>query len=271
MKTKIDLAIALEGNYMEVGQSMRIVCPACSDHERTCGITRSSEGILYMCHRSSCGVRGFVPTRADFTALAAPKVKELKPYYGHTMQLEDEDYKFLGDKYEMPRWWISGTIYRNEYEEYVLPIAGPSELIKGYNVRQPWAGSPRAGRPDRPKAKVWMHSHEPVQAFYERNYQENRDGHTLVMVEDQLSAIKVAYYGYRSVAIIGTEVNEAKIREIGLWRPKRVLIALDKDATNKAFGIARLWGLAFEKVRVILLEQDLKDTPLTDFPYVLGD
>jgi DNA primase len=82
-----------------------------------------------------------------------------------------------------------------------------------------------------------------------------------VIVEDQLSAIRlVSTTGGRAIALLGTDLNQEKVSEIAK-HCKEVTLALDKDATAKAFKLASLWGNAFEKFTVVRLEQDIKDMP----------
>lgn len=269
MKTLLQQRIEIEFHHLAVGETTRAQCPNCLNREASFAVTRNTEGLLYRCHRSTCDISGFTATRAAYMQ-DVPTGTPLKPYSGELLPLTSKDKLFFKTHYELSNEVIE-TIYANEHDEYVLEILGPSKYVKGYNVRQPWPNSPRKGRPDKPKARVWMHSILPVQSFHSTNYMTTEFGNdTVVVVEDQLSAMKVAVAGLDTVAIIGTHMNEAKIREIAQWRPKRVLIALDADATAKSFIMARKWGLAFEYVRVVPLERDLKDSPLADIPYILG-
>lgn len=98
-----------------------------------------------------------------------------------------------------------------------------------------------------------MHAKGPVQSWYLDT--SNR----LVLVEDILSAIRVQQLGLSACALLGTHLNNDKVREISLFKPGEVIIALDEDATDEAFKLAGRWGLAFPKIRVAILERDFKD------------
>jgi DNA primase len=85
-----------------------------------------------------------------------------------------------------------------------------------------------------------------------------------VLVEDSLSAMRLVEFdsSLRTVAILGTGVNAEKVREIQRASVDydEVMIALDADATGQAFTMARKWGNAFRKCRVIVLSKDIKDS-----------
>jgi hypothetical protein len=212
----------------------------------------------------------------------SPKVTdELSPYEGDIENLTEEDVIFFDARYELPNAdkWISRNSSR-----YVLPIYDTHGVPRGYVARQGYRPkrdgvfypSPLYGRSSGQKAYTFMHARGPVQSFYRCSHWY-KDGAALVLVEDQLSAIKAAHAGFNSCALLGMPVaaigsysGADRIREIASLRPKEVVVAMDEDATDKAFQFARNWGMAFNKCRVALLDSDIKDTPLADIREVLG-
>lgn len=202
---------------------------------------------------------------------SAKATQDLNPYEGDIENLTDEDVVFFRERYELPtaEMWISRNSSR-----YVLPIYDMHGASRGYVARQGWPDSPLAGKSAGQKAYTFMHVRGPVQSFY-RNI-ANAIG-VLVLVEDQLSAIKCAYAGFDSCALLGMPVaaigsysGADRIREIASLRPTEVVVAMDADATDKAFQFARNWGQAFHKCRVAILDRDLKDEKLDDIREVLG-
>jgi hypothetical protein len=279
--------IKIEGSLLEVGQSQRIRCPFChggTQGERSMVISRTGEGVLFNCHRAGCLTgRGFEGASAATLSTADRIKKAAVTYDGETLPLENKDLEYFRDRFEIIAGgdWddiVGRYIFRTEEDEYLFPIIDRGH-IRGYNVRQPsWGGSPaapRKGRPGRPRSRVFMENQLPAQSTYAGP--ELRAGRFLerkhvVLVEDQLSAMKVAQldviaYG---VALMGTDLNVERVREIAMLRPDVVYLAFDADATSLAFKHAREFGLAFPKVRVVILEKDLKDTKLSDIPGVLG-
>lgn len=260
--------ISLEGALLAVGETRRIVCPSChggASQERSMNIQRTSEGVLYKCHRATCDARGFTGSSAASLPYKTPD-RTPEQYEDELLPLDKVDKEFFSDRFELER--PEDNIMRNQHGEYVLPIYGPDQYIRGYNVRQPWEGAPRNGRTQRPKARVYMHSLQPVQS----TYVGSRDYRIVVLVEDQVSAIKAAQYASveHAVALIGCHLDIPRVREIAMLRPSQVLLALDSDATDKAFKLAREFGLAFPKMRVVILDRDIKDTPKNEIDTVLG-
>jgi hypothetical protein len=80
-----------------------------------------------------------------------------------------------------------------------------------------------------------------------------------VVVEDIPSAVRVAMCGANAVALLGTIVNEEKALEIAEYGPRPIVIALDQDATAKAFQIVRKYGLMWDDYHVLPLKKDIKD------------
>ena len=179
-----------------------------------------------------------------------------------------ENYDYFSARFELD----TPTIMLSEDDRYVFPINNMLGHVSGYIVREPvWSGieCPRKGTGSGPKAVTYMHADSPTQSWYRT---DSRLGgfKKLVLVEDMLSAMKVAQNGVDSVALLGTQLDARKVREISQYRPSEVIIALDEDATDQAFKLAKKWGLAFPKVRVAILEQDIKDTDNEDVAEVLG-
>lgn len=203
----------------------------------------------------------------------AKATQDLNPYEGDIENLTDEDVVFFRERYELPtaEMWISRNSNR-----YVLPIYDTHGASRGYVARQGWPDSPLAGKSTGQKAYTFMHARGPVQSFYRAPYTHDCTG-VLVLVEDQLSAIKCAYAGFDTCALLGMPVaaigsysGADRIREIASLRPLEVVVAMDADATDKAFQFARNWSMAFNRCRVAILEQDLKDTPLNDIREALS-
>lgn len=275
MSVQNDVRLQAEG--LGVGQSNKGLCPACSggkSREVSFSVTRDQHGLLYNCYRAKCGIKGFVGTSAPLEPATKTRDKyKIREYYHPVLPLEavDEDYFYQ-------RFEIADTryIFRSERGEYILPILDARGYTRGYTVRQPiWAGSPSAPRrgdtrPHVPKARCFPHVQEPMQSFYRPATSTDRGLQILVAVEDQISAIKVSQAGLEAVALCGTIVGADKIREWSALAPRTVLIALDEDATDVAFKIARKWGLAFDNMRVVMLDRDLKDELQEDILHILG-
>lgn len=199
----------------------------------------------------------------------------LRPYTGEILPLRDEDLAYFADKYELNiPLRAAGRIKRSGDGRYVLPIFDPRGQERGVVIRQPWPGAPLKYHGTGPKADTYRSAPGPVQSHYGTSWRG-----VLVLVEDQLSAIKLAAYGYDSVALLGTPADKIgtyggqdRVAEINkrARTHDEVIVALDSDATDAAFQFVRKWGSAFRRIRVAILERDLKDTPAGEFAEVLG-
>jgi hypothetical protein len=84
----------------------------------------------------------------------------------------------------------------------------------------------------------------------------------VVVVEDQISALKVAQLGGLVACIMGSGFNTDIVRDLATHQLKGgILLALDPDAQAKAQNIRLKWGGYFEKCRIVALPADPKDLP----------
>jgi len=254
----------LQAQGLEVNQSIRTECPACN--RRTFSVTRLATGVVWNCFRASCNTYGSCITSASLVA-PARRTTKLRPYTERLSAIDVEDHGYFWH-----RFGLFAEPYVNirvtDDGRYAFPIRDFRGYERGILVRDPvWKGSPEPPRSPvgGAKALTYMHTEGPVQSWH--TVPEER---RLVLVEDSVSAMCAQQEGLSALALLGTHLNNDKVREIGLWGPKEVIIALDADATAEAFKLAKKWGLAFPKTRVCILAEDLKDTPQEDIRYVLG-
>ncbi len=265
--------IALEAAELAIGDSRRTSCPFCGSAERTFSVTRAAHGVLYNCYRSSCGAAGFLPTAGELLQ-PAPAEPELRPYMGELHGLSDDDLDYFAAKFELPATTARRYIQRGLDGRYALPILNPRGYTRGHMLRVPW-GRTAAGA----KSILYRSHRGPMQSWYRPIHRPFP--RRILLVEDQMSAIRAAEFGGNvtaAVALLGvggsTKLGNLSgaegIREIAQEQPDEVIIALDADATDRAFAWARKWGLAFKSTRVAVLERDIKDTLAEDIPDALG-
>lgn len=173
--------------------------------------------------------------------------------------------------------------------QYVLPVFNRDGARRGYVVRSDgWRGDPpsprKSGLRTFVKARTFMEGPSEVQqSWYRPTLQAlvgwdgklhivpaETLGRTIVLVEDQVSAMKAAQAGVTGVALLGVDLSYDKIRELQQAQPTQVIVALDQDAAAKGFELVRNFSPAFRSMRVALLEHDLKDLPRTEVLSALG-
>ncbi len=261
--------IRLLASGLAVGSNMRVQCPSChggQSGEHTLSVRRYPDGLKWLCFRASCCERGSTQELSEPVGDMLPLKPALKPFTGPLHPLEEKDTAYFVERFKLDADITDLYVRRTGRGEYAFNVNDPLGRTRGVVIRQPiWGGLPKAPRdaysdPSMPKALTYMHAEGPVQACYLTQVVPVRGGH-VVLVEDQVSAMRAAQAGVESVALLGTTLNAAKVREIAQRNPKEVIIALDADATSTAFQLAQTWGLAFRRTRVALLERDLKDEP----------
>ena len=85
------------------------------------------------------------------------------------------------------------------------------------------------------------------------------DRRNIVIVEDVISAIKLSNIlpEWAAMPILGTSLSADAVTVISSF--KNGLIALDKDATDKAIQMHRRLAPFLDRCRVVMLECDIKD------------
>lgn len=266
--------IELEAHSLDIGESVSdLLCPFCrggQSGERKFSITRTDSGLVYNCFRASCSDgRGFVATKGmllpGMPRQDRDKSKWKGPYTGTFEPLEDKDYDYFGERFDLGASY-SGFLGVNSNNLYVMEVKTMEGYVRGYAVRRgcwtPPSNSlhlvcPRTALKTGPKTKVFLSNADDVSLSW--HLPRSPSDRRVFVVEDQISAAKVAQAGYAGVALMGAYLGEEKVKEISHWKPSEVIIALDADATGEAFKAVRRWGLAFPKTKVLVLGQDIKD------------
>lgn len=97
-------------------------------------------------------------------------------------------------------------------------------------------------------------------------YRWRRKSRVLVLVEDQVSAIKLAPYVH-ALALLGTNLSDAKVAEINAITPayEHVYISLDNDATGEAIKMQLANRGRIKGLLVAALGKDIKDMTTEEF------
>lgn len=281
IRRQIEREIELEALHLAVGESETdLLCPFCGggrSGERKFGITRIDTGLLYNCYRNSCtDGRGFIATRGDLLqgSLPVAKSKWKGPYRGEFRKLTRRDREYIADRFDLHNPYLD-FIGTNELDHYVLEVKTMDGYVRGYVVRRGcWSGDPpcnRTAATSGPKSRAYTNTDGGLLlSWHSPSERDARYTGRIVVVEDQISAAKVAQAGYTGVALTGSYISEDKVKEIARYKPTELVIALDADATGEAFKAARRWGLAFRAVRVLQLQKDIKDMKRDDVVNLLA-
>jgi hypothetical protein len=245
---------------LEPGETLRDVCPRCNggaSRESSLTITLDYDGgVVWNCFRDRCDEKG----RSGGTGVprdTVPRKKVVKRFEGTTVPLSDRLANILRTKWGVvdPPYWY----WTNDYGGRVaMSIRSPKYIHRGWVLRD-IRGVARS------KALTYIEPDEVQMSWYKVNTNA-----PTVVVEDIPSAVRVASNGVNAVALLGTLVNEEKAIELREYASMPIVIALDQDATLKAFRIAREYGLLWDDYEILPLQKDFKDMTDEEIQTKLG-
>ena len=253
---KLDLE--LEHSSLCEGESRSgVLCPACNGgatKEGSLSVSRSRGALLYNCHRASCKFNGaIILTSASSRATRGAETPSSRTYIPSS-QLDEEHVELLVEKFGLTRTsiefaglrWIEANagIYSRRV---CMPIYGPNLRERGASYRSYEGGNP--------KSLIRFHDNDAIALAW---YISKRRSKAVVIVEDQISAIKVSPY-YDSAALLSTNLSMAKVKEIRERKYERVYLCLDNDATSVAVQLAVSLKYKLPGLQIVGLEKDIKD------------
>ena len=241
---------------MPMGGHLMMFCPFCDNahpYKPSMSVTRVDGGLLYNCFRATCGTSGYHGSMPSSMMVRDKEAKtDTNPMLMPTRHLTAEETVFLSGAYDLTVEEIENNEIRwlKYAKGIVMPLYTTSGAIFGYNTKY-W-------NKDKYKSVLYKQSNYPNLHWAYAHDMEASGWGKIIIVEDQLSAIRVSRFG-QGVALLGTQMNEDKIVELAKYRPEEVIIALDPDATSKAVDIQQKYALSFKKLRVAPLSSDPKD------------
>jgi hypothetical protein len=235
---------------LELADTMQTDCPLCGKPKLS--ITRTPTGLLYNCFTATCDTRGHLG--ADNVARAPAKHKpnpsdKLTPYNGATRLLNAE---------ECARFWVHNQLLPAQLESigrfrwapddgaYAFPIIDPYGHERGLSLRF-YDGRKR-------KSLHFTSTPGPVISWYWHG-----DSKRVILVEDPVSAVKLAALGFSAVALLGTSMSPEGAWEVASMKPERVTLALDEDAADAMARLKKWYGLLWAQVDCVYLRKDVKD------------
>lgn len=247
------------------------VCPACkggSSQEGSLSVTRRGGVLLWKCHRASCSFGGSV----NLLGAVGNRDKSSNPKSGSrglyvpTQPIDQATAKFLAARFGIPtkscglaglRWTGEGD---GKYARRIsFPIYGPDLKERGASYRS-YQGA-------NPKNVIVLRDEDSISAAW---YRWKRTSANLIIVEDQMSAIKMAPY-LDSLALLGTNLSEAKVNEILEQKKyKHIYLCLDNDATMEAVRTQLKWRHKLPNMCIQGLGTDIKDMNDEEFTAFLA-
>ena len=258
--------VTYEALSLEVGNSIRMVCPVCNArHEKSFQITRTQSNLLYRCWRIACGVKGVVGSISrciqpgEVVTHTQPKPRPL-PYSTSKVGVYEQAivwYKYRITGESLGR---AGVRWVEEVESLVFPCY----TIDGEHVG--YATKCLARTNVFPKSLLFWNTSPP--RYFKVMEWALRGDDTVYLVEDCLSALKLWQAGVSSIALLGTKLDDSTALEISKAY-RKVVFCLDNDATAKAVELSRKYNLLFDKVSILVPRVDPKDMPMDELENLL--
>jgi len=256
----IQAQIRLVAESMELGETLRQVCPSClggSSNEKSMTITVFPNSVVkYNCFRENCPshVHGSFILGAGLASTGSqentnrvfkPVLPKRAKFDGTTLPLTDFEREWIYKAWGIvnPPYWY----HTNDYGGRIaMSVRAPNYTHRGWVLRD------MEGRA-RHKALTYIEENETPMSWY-----RNRHLRGTVIVEDIPSAVRASKY-VNAVALLGTGAGLDRATEIDMMATRPIMIALDQDATDKSFKLLDRWGLLWGQAKVMPLKHDLKD------------
>jgi len=246
------------------GQVSGEVCPKCRgglSGEKSLSVVREGSAVSWHCHRSSCDFTGAhgVPLTEESLSTAVPPAAR-RHYPPKLVGVPNSILDLLEEKYRISRQDVKRQGFMWSYMDggrLAMPIKTRWMNEIGHSFRSLRGASPKnrillyAGVGN-PSMSWYMGKNEMAGALFNVKL-------PVVVVEDQLSAIRASSFA-NSVALLGTNLSNVKAVDITKVGAKHVIIAFDKDASASAARYVRQFNPFFEKLSMVQLEKDLKDS-----------
>ena len=229
---------------IQESETIRMDCPECKGR-KTFTVTNNNGQLLWNCYKASCNVRGTHKMRMSAESI-----------YRRLNMIEDNtitDFCMpvnivpLSSEYEQAMAWAfgwglspnrHGLMYDIREHRVVFPV-----VHEGITVD----ATGRAIGKRLPKWKRYGSNRLPYTYGY---------GKVAVVVEDCISAAVVGDDRHTGVALMGTSMSNEQKQYLSQF--STALVALDRDAVSKALQLARELDGVVDKVKVLMLKDDLK-------------
>lgn len=249
---------------LEPGTTQRDTCPACFAPGKTFTVTRSSSGYVWHCFRDSCGVKGSTEIPYRGGEYIAPVAARVTAYTHDLWPINDDDRQYFEDRFSITSKEILDAVRVTDDSCYMLPVFRADGTVRGYIKRLPnWKGLPIPVRspalPETyPKTVNYLDSADEVPLSWHRPIYLQPCKYTF-LVEDWVSAARIQELGYTSIALLGSSLSDARVRELQQSFRLDLCWAPDPDAIGTALKHAQKYGPAFRSLRVVFLDCDPKD------------
>ena len=196
---------------------------------------------MWQCFRAKCGVtgatQGYAFSKGDLTPKPRPT------WEGTPHEVPPKVAEAIFNKWglvDVPHWYWT-TDYGGRI---AMSVRTPDDVHRGWVLRS--LTSTQSS-----KALTFLEEGVGLSWYKKPNA-------PTVLVEDIPSAARAAKH-VSAVALLGTGVGDPRATEIAKQAQRPIIIALDQDATQKSFDLAKKYSLLWGEVKILPLKTDIKD------------
>lgn len=251
--------IKIQGEALGIDQTKTIVCPFCFETwmkqgkpsewspEKSCSITRSYIGYLYICFRATCSKQGIV---------RSPVCKPIATTKTH---------KFVSFTNTNPLVTVPTFVWESMLKPYGVSKADCISQHIQWDVKAQRVYMPvfnRMGHVIGGVGKAIAHSQKPKTLTYRNNdvpmlhYPLKQDiTQSLVLVEDIISSIKVSKVA-PCAALLGSNITKPILKQVLNDGVTDVTLMLDGDVGKKGIEIKSKVGALFLNFSLVQLSKD---------------
>lgn len=212
--------------------------------------------VLYCCHRSRCSRSGRIASSGGYVVGGneeSPK-KEPRVYKGTTGPVGEGNRAYLLERFGLGDGDLSraGVLEDQSTGAVVFRITGPYGENRGVCLRRfepKWNDIYRDDSAEGQPLYGYIRAERCVEA-------QCVEGGPMVLVEDPWSGIKVSRQ-FTAVVLFGTHLSLDGLLEV-VKQTDQIVLALDRDAYDKAVGFKKRYAYLAPYMRVVRLDRDLK-------------
>jgi hypothetical protein len=245
------------------------LCPFCNGGrhtEKSLSVTKRKDGtLLYICHRASCGEAGRIEASGSFSPPRGSGVRRFIPRFftGKSRLLTDSERSLLREDYGLTlktQYWFRLSVDCEHESRLLCPLFTRDGDVIGYQSRlfpnrYYTSMNDHGGVPAGPIPKTMTYKFKDVPCIGWYNWPEQQHDKVL-LVEDCISAMRGSHH-LPSVALCGSHLTLDMLMDI-LMVTDNIILALDKDATEKAYAFQKKFSFIAPHMQVMPLEVDLK-------------
>ena len=245
--------------------STTMLCPVClggRKYKQSFAVTRTPEGLaLYICYRASCGIKGAIGISPDVSNPDVfKKSKEPNPYNHLTMCVPPERMLEFVKKFpHISEAYRNAMVWSEYAQRYIMPIHNKYYGTIGHVAR--------SFSSDLKAITYWL-TRQQGTCHYALS---PKSSDTIIIVEDIPSCESIKNVaGAASLALLGSHLAAPLVHQLRNDGYKRIIMALDEDAWDKAYKAAHKYTLLGVEAITWPSGLDPKDMPANELIEIFG-